>query len=191
MPFDVIPLDTPIAGPMLIAPKILGDARGFFMESYNQRDFEALGIDVVFVQDNQSRSARGILRGLHFQMTRPQAKLVRVLSGRVFDVAVDLRAGSPTEGRWCGVKLDGEQMRMFYVPEGFAHGFLALSERVDLAYKCSDFYCPGDEGGLVWDDPELDIDWPLDHVGHPQLSEKDAALPRLGQMNFRFERSRR
>jgi dTDP-4-dehydrorhamnose 3,5-epimerase len=186
MPFELVPLDMPIQGPRLLEPRVFGDERGFFLETYHRRDFQSLGIPEEFVQDNQSRSRRGTLRGLHFQREHPQAKLVRVLRGRVFDVAVDLRAGSPTEGRWCGVELDDVRRRVFYIPAGFAHGFLALSEEADLAYKCSDSYRAEDEGGLVWNDPRVDIAWPLAELGAPLLSAKDLAWPGLDDLTFRF-----
>ncbi len=186
MPFTQIPLDTPIQGPRLLEPRVFPDARGCFLETYSQRELAALGIPEAFVQDNQSRSSLGTLRGLHFQRRHPQAKLVRVLRGRVFDALVDLRAGSPTEGRWCGVILDDVARRVLYAPAGFAHGFLALSDPVELAYKCSDYYHPEDEGGLRWDAPEVGIAWPLDGIAGPTLSPKDAAWPTLGELAFRF-----
>jgi dTDP-4-dehydrorhamnose 3,5-epimerase len=177
---------TPIAGLVTVEPEVYPDARGYFMESYNRRDFQAAGIDVDFVQDNQARSVRGTLRGLHFQRTHPQAKLVRVLSGRVFDVAVDLRESSQTFGRWHGVTLDAESHRQFFIPAGFAHGYLVLSDTAVFAYKCSDFYHPEDEGGLRWDDPDVGIRWPLEGIGQPLLSEKDRRMPVLEDLEFRY-----
>ena len=149
-----------IKGLCVIAPAIHGDARGYFMETYNQRDMEENGLNMVFVQDNQSRSTKGVLRGLHFQKQFPQGKLVRVISGTVFDVAVDLRGGSETFGKWFGVELTAENKKQFYVPEGFAHGFLVLSDTAEFCYKCTDFYRPEDEGGLAWNDPKIGIAWP-------------------------------
>ena len=167
---------TPIDGLAIIEPAVYGDDRGYMMETYNQRDFEAAGLPTAFVQDNQSLSRRGVLRGLHFQVRRPQGKLVRVLRGEVFDVGVDLRPGSPTYAQWFGVTLSGENKKQLYVPEGFAHGFVVLSEAAELAYKCTAFYDPADEGGIRWDDPTIGIGWP---VGREEifLSEKDRALP--------------
>ena len=149
-----------IKGLCVIAPAIHGDARGYFMETYNQRDMEENGLNMVFVQDNQSRSTKGVLRGLHFQKQFPQGKLVRVVSGTVFDVAVDLRGGSETFGKWFGVELTAENKKQFYIPEGFAHGFLVLSDTAEFCYKCTDFYRPEDEGGLAWNDPKIGIAWP-------------------------------
>ena len=160
-----------IEGLAVIEPAVYRDERGYFVETYNENDMKAEGLDLRFVQDNQSMSRKGVLRGLHFQKQYPQGKLVRVLQGRVFDVAVDLRASSPTFGKWFGVELSDENMKQFYIPEGFAHGFYVLSDVAVFAYKCTDFYHPGDEGGMKWDDPEIGIEWPLD--GEPLLSEKD------------------
>lgn len=148
-----------IDGLCVIGPTVHGDARGYFMETYNQRDMEEAGLNMVFVQDNQSSSSKGVLRGLHFQKEYPQGKLVRVVRGKVFDVAVDLRSNSKTYGKWFGVELSEENKKMFYIPEGFAHGFLVLSDIAEFCYKCTDFYHPGDEGGLAWNDPEIGIDW--------------------------------
>ncbi len=177
---------TPVAGLVIVEPEVHADARGYFMESYNRREFRAAGIDVDFVQDNQARSVRGTLRGLHFQKTHPQAKLVRVLSGRVFDAAVDLRESSPTFGRWHGITLDEESHRQFFVPAGFAHGYLVLSDTAVFAYKCSDFYHPEDEGGLRWDDPDVGIQWPLEGIAKPLLSEKDRRMPAFKDLEFRY-----
>ena len=149
-----------IEGLCVIEPTVHGDARGYFMETYNQNDMAAEGLDMVFVQDNQSGSSKGVLRGLHFQKEHPQGKLIRVVNGRVFDVAVDLRKESKTYGKWFGDVLTEENKKQFYIPEGFAHGFLVLSDVAEFCYKCTDFYHPGDEGGLAWNDPEIGITWP-------------------------------
>jgi dTDP-4-dehydrorhamnose 3,5-epimerase len=149
----------PIEGLYIIEPAVHGDSRGYFMETYNQNDMHEAGLDMVFVQDNQSMSTKGVLRGLHFQKEYPQGKLVRVIKGSVFDVAVDLRSGSSTYGKWYGVELTEENKKQFYISEGFAHGFLVLSETAEFCYKVTDFYHPGDEGGLAWNDPEIGIDW--------------------------------
>ncbi len=150
----------PIEGLYVIEPTVHGDERGYFMETYNQRDMQDAGLNMVFVQDNQSMSKKGVLRGLHFQKQYPQGKLVRVIKGSVFDVAVDLRAGSATYGQWYGVELTEENKKQFYIAEGFAHGFLVLSDTAEFCYKVTDFYHPGDEGGLAWNDPAIGIDWP-------------------------------
>lgn len=171
---------TDLDGTIIIEPRVFGDHRGFFMETYNHPRYAEAGIATHFVQDNLSRSTRGTLRGLHFQINHPQAKLVQVLQGEVFDVAVDLRAGSPSFGRWTGARLSGDNHRQFFIPEGFAHGFAVLSDTALFTYKCSDVYHPEDEGGLLWCDPALGIDW---HVVDPVLSEKDAALLPLEGLN--------
>lgn len=150
----------PIEGLYVIAPTVHGDARGYFSETYNQNDMHEAGLDMVFVQDNESMSTKGVLRGLHFQKQYPQGKLVRVISGRVFDVAVDLRTKSSTYGQWFGVELTEENHKQFYISEGFAHGFLVLSDTAKFCYKVTDFYHPGDEGGMAWNDPEIGITWP-------------------------------
>ena len=150
----------PIEGLYIIEPAVHGDSRGYFMETYNQRDMQENGLNMVFVQDNQSMSVKGVLRGLHFQKEYPQGKLVRVIKGKVFDVAVDLRKGSDTYGQWYGVELTEENKKQFYISEGFAHGFLVLSDTAEFCYKVTDFYHPGDEGGLAWNDPEIGIQWP-------------------------------
>lgn len=149
-----------IEGLCVITPAVHGDARGYFMETYNKKDMEKEGLNMVFVQDNQSSSTKGVLRGLHFQKEFPQGKLVRVVKGSVFDVAVDLRGDSETYGKWFGVELTEENKKQFYIPEGFAHGFLVLSDMAEFSYKCTDFYHPGDEGGMAWNDPEIGIVWP-------------------------------
>ena len=150
----------PIEGLYIIEPTVFGDERGYFMETYSQRDMEEAGLTMNFVQDNQSMSVKGVLRGLHFQKEHPQGKLVRVIKGRVFDVAVDLRTDSATYGKWYGVELTEENKKQFYISEGFAHGFLVLSEKAEFCYKCTDFYHPNDEGGLAWNDPAIGITWP-------------------------------
>lgn len=152
--------NTPIEGLYIIEPTVHGDERGYFVETYNQNDFKEAGLDMVFVQDNQSMSTKGVLRGLHFQKQFPQGKLVRVIKGTVFDVAVDLRGKSKTYGKWFGVELSAENKKQFYISEGFAHGFLVLSDEAEFCYKVTDFYHPGDEGGLAWNDPEIGIEWP-------------------------------
>lgn len=150
----------PIEGLYVIEPAVHGDERGYFMETYSKRDMLEASLDLDFVQDNQSMSVKGVLRGLHFQKEFPQGKLVRVIKGKVFDVAVDLRSGSDTYGKWFGIELSDENKKQFYIPEGFAHGFLVLSDVAEFCYKCTDFYHPGDEGGLAWNDPEIGIEWP-------------------------------
>ena len=162
---------TGIEGLVVVEPKVFGDNRGYFMETYNYNDFKAAGLDMVFVQDNQSKSKKGVLRGL--QKKNPQGKLVRVVSGEVYDVAVDLRRGSDTYGKWYGVLLSAENKKQFYVPEGFAHGFVVMSETAEFVYKCTRFYDPSDEGGLMWNDPEIGIDWPVPENAELLLSEKD------------------
>lgn len=167
----VTPCD--IEGLYVIEPTVFKDERGYFVETYNQNDMKEAGLDMVFVQDNQSMSTRGVLRGLHFQKQFPQGKLVRVVRGKVFDVAVDLRSDSKTYGKWFGVELSAENMKQFYIPEGFAHGFLVLSDEAEFCYKCTDFYRPGDEGGLAWNDPEIGVEWPLEEGVDLIISEKD------------------
>lgn len=160
-------------GLYVIEPTVFYDERGYFVETYNQNDFKAEGLDMVFVQDNQSMSSRGVLRGLHYQKQYPQGKLVRVVRGTVFDVAVDLRASSETYGKWFGVELSAENKKQFYIPQGFAHGFLVLSNVAEFAYKCTDFYHPGDEGGLIWNDPDIGVEWPIEEGMQLLISEKD------------------
>ena len=167
----VTPCD--IEGLYVIEPTVFKDERGYFVETYNHNDMKEAGLDMVFVQDNQSMSTRGVLRGLHFQKQFPQGKLVRVVRGKVFDVAVDLRSDSKTYGKWFGVELSAENMKQFYIPEGFAHGFLVLSDEAEFCYKCTDFYHPGDEGGLAWNDPEIGVEWPLEEGVDLIISEKD------------------
>lgn len=177
-------IQTEVPGIVIIEPTVFGDDRGYFMETYHRDEFAAAGIEDAFVQDNQSMSHKGVLRGLHFQKSNTQGKLVRVISGRVFDVGVDVRPGSPMFGRWAAAELSSENKRQFYVPQGFAHGFLVLSETAEFTYKCTDVYTPSVEGGIRWDDPDIGIQWPLE--GQPALSSKDAVLPFLKDMDFSF-----
>lgn len=176
---------TEIDGVYIIEPKVFGDNRGYFMETYNENEFKSSGLNYTFVQDNQSKSKKGVLRGLHFQKTHPQAKLVRVLEGEVLDVAVDLRKGSKTYGKWVGVVLSEENKKMFMIPRGFAHGFVVLSDTATFAYKCDEFYHPEDEGGIAWNDPDVAIDW--QYEGEPLLSEKDKMHPTLKESKMEFE----
>lgn len=169
-----------LAGVRLIEPDVYADRRGFFMETYHQRRYEAQGIAGLFVQDNYSHSCRATLRGLHYQLRHPQAKLVQVLNGEVYDVVVDIRLGSPTFGKWDGVLLSGANRRQLFVPEGFAHGFCVLSSSADFFYKCTEFYMPGDEYGIAWNDADLNIDWPL---AEPLVSDKDRTNPRLCEVD--------
>ena len=174
---------TPIKHLVVIEPKVFGDERGYFYEAYNKNTFHELGLDYDFVQDNQSFSKKGVLRGLHFQKNYPQAKLVRVIEGEVFDVAVDLRKDSPTYGKWYGVVLSGENKKMFMIPRGFAHGFLVLSDTAIFSYKCDDFYHPNDEGGIIYNDPTIGVEWPkidCDII----LSEKDKFHPPLKEISI-------
>ena len=173
-------IQTAIPDLLILEPKVFGDTRGFFMESFNARSFqEATGLNVDFVQDNHSRSAKGVLRGLHYQIQQAQGKLVRVVRGSVFDVAVDLRKGSPTFGKWEGVELSEENNRQFWIPPGFAHGFLVTSDSADFLYKTTDYYAPEHERSLAWNDPDVGVEWPLD--GEPLLSAKDLAGKRLSE----------
>ena len=165
----------PIEGLYEVLPKVFGDQRGYFFEVYSQKDFEAAGLTMIFVQDNQSSSTKNVLRGLHFQKHFPQGKLVRAVSGKVFDVAVDLRKGSPTFGKWHGIILDAEKQNQFYIPQGFAHGFQVLTDSAVFAYKCTDFYHPEDEGGIMWNDPTIGVQWP--NASLPVLSQKDRSHP--------------
>lgn len=168
-------IETNIEGVCILEPAVHGDRRGFFLEFYNERTFRELGITHRFVQDNHSSSRAGVLRGLHYQITSPQAKIVRVIEGEVFDVAVDIRRGSPTFGKWAGAVLSAANRRMLFVPEGFAHGFYVLSDEAQFLYKCSDFYDPSGERGIIWDDPGLGIKWPIPEGAAPTLSDKDRA----------------
>jgi dTDP-4-dehydrorhamnose 3,5-epimerase len=178
--------ETEIKGVYIIEPKVFGDHRGYFIETYNYEDFKKAGLDMVFVQDNQSKSRKGVLRGLHFQKPNPQGKLVRVISGEVFDVAVDLRKDSATYGKWKGVLLSAENKKQFYVPEGFAHGFLVTSEEAEFVYKCTDFYHPEFEGSLSWNDPEVGVEWPLDGIENLMLSDKDKNAKTLKELGIQF-----
>ena len=162
-----------IEGLYILEPKVFYDDRGYFMETYNQNDFEALGLNMKFVQDNESKSKRGVLRGLHFQKKHPQGKLVRVIKGSVYDVAVDIRKNSKTFGKWVGVELSEENKKQFYIPEGFAHGFLVLSEAAQFVYKCRDFYYPEYEGGIIYNDSTINISWPIPEDMEVVISEKD------------------
>lgn len=179
-------INTPIKGLVIVEPRVFGDNRGHFMETYNYEDFKAAGLDMIFVQDNQSKSKKGVLRGMHFQTKYPQGKLVRVIKGEVFDTAIDLRKGSDTYGKWYGVLLSEENKRQFYVPEGFAHGFLVVSEEAEFVYKCTDFYHPEYEGGISWNDPNIGIEWPLNEIEEVLLSEKDKRAPRLSEISIEF-----
>ena len=167
-------IETLLPGVVVIEPKVFGDKRGFFLETFRQDVLQQAGIDVTFVQDNHSRSSQGVLRGMHYQLMQTQGKLVRVTSGSVFDVAVDVRHGSPSFGQWYGTQLDEESMRMMYVPPGYAHGFVVLSESADFLYKCTDYYHPESEQGIAWDDPDIGIEWPIKNLTSDiALSEKD------------------
>ena len=174
---------TPIEGLLVITPQVFGDNRGYFMETYNIADFMEAGIDCTFVQDNQSSSKKGVLRGLHFQIEHPQDKLVRVIRGEVFDVAVDMRKGSKTYGRWFGVRLSEENRKMFFIPKNFAHGFLVLSDYAEFTYKCTELYHPNDEGGIIYNDPGIGIDWPVPEGCELIFSEKDKKWPTLKELS--------
>lgn len=180
-------IKTEIEDLYVIEPTVFGDHRGYFMETYNQKEFEEASLDMIFVQDNESRSKKGVLRGLHFQKTKPQGKLVRVIEGEVFDVAVDLRRSSKTFGQWYGVLLTAENKKQFYVPEGFAHGFVVLSETATFVYKCTQLYDPTDEGGLMWNDPEIGINWQIPEGMEILLSDKDKKNPALKDLGFAFD----
>ncbi|MFA6874790.1 MAG: dTDP-4-dehydrorhamnose 3,5-epimerase [Bacilli bacterium] len=175
---------TDIEGVYVIEPKVFGDSRGYFMETYNKEEFDKAGLVYDLVQDNQSKSHKGVLRGLHFQTKHPQSKLVRVVSGEVFDVAVDLRKGSKTYGKWTGVILSAENKKMFMIPKGFAHGFVVLSDTAEFTYKCDDVYHPEDDGGIMWNDPDIAIQWP--YKGELDLSEKDKKHPTLKESKIAF-----
>ena len=179
-----IKTETSIEGVYIIEPTVFGDNRGYFMETYSKKDFEEIGLNYDFVQDNQSKSKKGVLRGLHFQKENSQAKLVRCIKGEVFDVAVDLRPNSKTYGKWEGVRLSEENKKMFIIPKGFAHGFLVLSDEAEFTYKCDDIYNPTSEGGLVWNDKDVAINWPLESIDKNELltSEKDGKWPSLAEL---------
>lgn len=172
--------ETDLPGVLLITPRVFRDDRGFFLESFNEARFADAGLEARFVQDNHSRSAKGVLRGMHYQLRHPQGKLVRVVRGKIFDVAADIRRGSPTFGKWVGVTLDDSEMSALWIPPGFAHGFCALSEGVDVTYKCTDFYAPSDERGVLWNDPLLGINWPVET---PIVAAKDQSYPLLSLEN--------
>lgn len=173
-------MDTALPGVLVIEPQVFGDARGFFMETFHQARYAELGVPETLVQDNLSQSKQGVLRGLHYQYPNPQGKLIQVLKGEVFDVAVDIRVGSPTFGKWVGVVLSNENKRQVYIPQGFAHGFLVTSDEALFAYKCTEFYSPETEGAIRWNDPDIGIQWPIDN---PTLSEKDRSLPKLKEID--------
>jgi len=177
-------LETAIPGVFVFEPRVFRDTRGFFLETYSQRTLAQFGINTLFMQDNHSMSRRGTLRGLHYQLKQPQTKLCRVVRGAVLDVVLDVRRGSPAFGKWVAEELSAENMRQIYVPKGLAHGFVVLSDEVEFLYKCDDFYAPGDEYGVAWDDPDLGIDWQLERVGTSSLvlSPKDLKLPRLAEI---------
>ena len=172
-----------IEGLKIIHPEVRGDERGYFMETYQKEQFFEAGIEVEFVQDNQSASTKNVLRGLHFQINYPQDKLVRVVRGEVYDVVVDMREGSKTYGQWYGVHLSEENKKMFFIPKNFAHGFVVLSDYAEFAYKCTDFYHPNDEGGIIWNDPEIGIEWPVDKDMELIISDKDTKWPTLKELN--------
>lgn len=174
-------VETALPEVKIIEPRVFGDDRGFFLESWNARTFAQAGLDAAFVQDNHSRSAKGVLRGLHYQLVQPQGKLVRVVAGRAFDVAVDLRRSSPRFGQWAGTELSAENRRMLWVPAGFAHGFLSLEDGTDFLYKCTSFYDQEQDRSLLWSDPAMGIDWPLAGLGEPALSDKDREAPPLAR----------
>jgi len=177
-------IETELKDAFIVEPHVHGDERGFFMETYSYRDFEKSNMPHKFIQDNHSKSRKDVLRGLHFQKSHPQGKLVRVVSGRLYDAIVDLRKDSPTFKKWIGVELSEHNKRMLYVPEGFAHGTLSLTDDVELLYKCTDYYHPEDEGGILWNDPDIGIEWP---VQNPILSSKDAGWPLLKDSDFVFD----
>lgn len=177
---------TSIEGVFIIEPQVFGDNRGYFMETYNSDEFKAAGLNMLFVQDNQSKSKKGVLRGLHFQTEHTQGKLVRVINGEVFDVAVDLRKGSETYGKWVGVKLSAENKKQFYIPEGFAHGFLVTSDEAEFVYKCTDLYHPEFEGGIAWDDSDVGIEWPMENIEEIILSDKDKNRKSLKESKIFF-----
>ena len=179
-------VETKIKDLYIIEPKVFGDDRGYFMETYNRKDFVEVGLDINFVQDNESKSKKGVLRGMHFQRKHTQGKLVRVTQGAVYDVAVDLRKGSPTFGQWEGILLTAKNKKQFYIPEGFAHGFLVLSDEAIFNYKCTDFYAPEYDNGLAWNDPDVGIEWPLDRIEEVLLSEKDKNQKNLKELDLPF-----
>ena len=179
-------IETKIRDLYIIEPTVFGDERGYFMETYSKKDFFEAGLTMEFVQDNESKSRKGVLRGLHFQTQKTQGKLVRVTSGAVYDVAVDLRKGSPTYGQWEGVLLTSENKKQFYVPEGFAHGFLVVSDEATFNYKCTNFYAPEYDGGVLWNDPDIGVEWPLEGIDEILLSEKDKNQKTLKELDLPF-----
>lgn len=178
--------NTKIEGMFIVEPAVFEDNRGYFMETYNENDFKDAGYDLTFVQDNQSKSSKGVLRGLHLQVNYPQGKLVRVIKGEVFDVGVDLRKDSDTYREWFGAILSDENKKQLFIPEGFAHGFLVLSDEAEFVYKCTEFYHGDDEGGIKWDDPDIGIDWPLDDIDEIILSDKDKEWKTLKESNYSY-----
>lgn len=179
-------IETKIKDLYIIEPTVFGDERGYFMETYSKKDFFEAGLTMEFVQDNESKSRKGVLRGLHFQTQKTQGKLVRVTNGAVYDVAVDLRKGSPTYGHWKGVLLTSENKKQFYVPEGFAHGFLVVSDEATFNYKCTNFYAPEYDGGVLWNDPDIGVEWPLEGIDEILLSEKDKNQKTLKELDLPF-----
>ena len=178
--------DTDIEGMFLVEPAVFGDNRGYFMETYNENDFKEAGYDLTFVQDNQSKSSKGVLRGLHLQLKYPQGKLVRVIKGEVFDVGVDLRADSSTYGKWFGAKQGGINNCFLFIPPCFAHGFVVLSDEAEFVYKCTEFYHGEDEGGIIWNDSDIAIDWPIDDIDELIFSEKDEKWPTLAESQIKY-----
>ena len=179
-------IETEIEGMFIVEPMVFSDNRGAFMETYNENDFRDAGHDLTFVQDNQSKSTKGVLRGLHLQVNYPQGKLVRVIKGEVFDVGVDLRADSPTYGKWVGVILSAENNKQLFIPPKFAHGFLVLSDEAEFVYKCTDFYHGEDESGIIWNDEDINVDWPLDGIDEIILSEKDKKWKTLKESQISY-----
>ncbi len=179
-------IKTHIEGLYIIEPYVFKDNRGYFMETYNEKDFKEAGLSMNFVQDNQSKSKKGVIRGLHFQKTFPQGKLVRVIKGEIFDVAVDIRKDSKTFAKWFGINLSEENKKQIYIPKGFAHGFLVLSDEAEVIYRCTEFYHPEDEGGILWNDSDIGINWPLDRVEEVILSEKDKRWKKLREQGLGY-----
>ncbi len=179
-------IETGIEGMFIVEPTVFEDNRGFFMETFNERDFKDAGYDLKFVQDNQSKSSKGVLRGLHFQIKYPQGKLVRVTKGKVFDVGVDLRSDSETYGKWFGAVLSDENKRQLYIPPKFAHGFVVLSDEAEFLYKCTEFYHGEDEGGIIWNDEDIGVEWPLDDIDEIILSDKDKLWPTFKESQISY-----
>ena len=178
--------ETDIEGMFLVEPTVFGDNRGYFMETYHENEFKEAGYDLTFVQDNQSKSTKGVLRGLHLQLKYPQGKLVRVIKGEVFDVGVDLRADSPTYGKWFGAILSEENKKQLFIPPCFAHGFVVLSDEAEFVYKCTEFYHGEDESGIIWNDPDIDIEWPIDDIEELIFSDKDKEWPTLAESQIKY-----